>query len=89
MKISAEALETLHGAIAPHDTAERRAAYLSGNFPRSHTVKDLDKRYRHDLLRAVPSPWICDVLYGELGMNDSHIDTALRRIIPPLGEEAS
>lgn len=41
------------------------------------------KRYRWDCLYACPtsSKWICDALYNsDATLNDTHIDTALRRI---------
>jgi hypothetical protein len=46
-------------------------------------VKDIEKRFRWDLLYAAKlSPWICDNLYPYL--NDSHIDTALKSIVNEL-----
>lgn len=85
MKITAEHLANLAQAIEPLDTPERRTAYRSGDFPRADAVKDLDKRYRWDLFWAAwdaagQSP---DFLAQ---YNDSHIDTALRRIVPVLGD---
>ena len=73
----------LRASIEQRDTPEVRERYRSGDFLRSESVKDLDKRYRWDLAHAaVGTRWICD-LY-DLGLNDSHIDTALRAIVAPL-----
>ena len=50
---------------------------------RDSRVKDLEKRFRWDLLWATgQSKWITDVLYSYL--NDTHIDTALRSIVKEL-----
>jgi O-methyltransferase involved in polyketide biosynthesis len=49
-------------------------------------VKDLEKRLRWDLLHAAGlTPWICKNLYGYV--DDSHIDTALKRIVAELETE--
>ena len=75
MKIQASHYEHLAAAVAPLDTPVRRAAYVAADLS--------DMRYRWDLTYAVGlTPWICSTLYPYL--NDDHIDTALRRIIPPL-----
>jgi hypothetical protein len=66
--------------IAPLDTPERRAVYIAGEFPRADAVKDLDVRYRWDLFYAVKGFEIIGA--GEF--TSDHIDTALRRIVPPL-----
>lgn len=86
LKMPRGLFDTLAGAIQPADTPERREVYRKGMFARAHAVRDLDKRYRWDLLRiCVSSRRICDVLYTGAGLSDDHIDTALRRIVPPLG----
>jgi hypothetical protein len=46
-------------------------------------VKDIEKRFRWDLLFAANSLWVCDNLYSY--MDDSHIDTALKSIVRELG----
>jgi len=75
MKIQAPHYEHLAAAVAPLDTAERRAAYVAADLS--------DKRYRWDLTYAAGlTPWICSTLYPYC--NDDHIDTALRRIVSPL-----
>lgn len=79
MKITPDALARMADAIAPHDTPERRARYLAGDFPRADAVRDLWKRYRWDLAYATRA-------YAGLpdDVTDAHIDTALRRIVAPL-----
>lgn len=85
MKVPPATLEAMRDAIAPLDTAEARGCYSRGAFPRAELVKDLDRRYRWDLLHAAMSgSWICAELYDAAGCNDAHIDTALRAIVPPL-----
>jgi hypothetical protein len=45
------------------------------------------KRYRWDLLYGAKlSQWVCDTLYP-YGINDTHIDTALRQIVAKLDRE--
>ncbi len=83
MKMAAEHVEHLRAAIAPRDTAEMRDAYRTGQFPRADRCKDVDKRYRWDLLNAtVPARWVCE-RYDE-GLTDANVDTALRSIVKPL-----
>jgi hypothetical protein len=73
----------MRDAIAPLDTAETRARYASGDFPRAELVKDLDRRYRWDLFHAARlAGWACDTVYPYA--TDTHLDTALRSIVAPL-----
>lgn len=81
MKMSGQHFEELRAAIAPLDTEERRAAYRTGDFPRADKVQDLNMRYRWDLFWAVGAHYR---LYVAGGLKDSHIDTALRSIVPIL-----
>lgn len=75
MKMRPEHLAKLKAAITPLDTEERRADYVKQGFS--------SMRYRWDLLYAAQaSNWICTMLYPYL--NDTHIDTALRSIIPTI-----
>lgn len=74
MKIKPEDYEHLKSAIAliPRDKALAHKALTLGS--------DKERRFRWDLLyKARLSPWICDNLYSYL--NDSHIDTALKKIV--------
>ena len=75
MKITTEHLDYMRAAIAPHDTAERRATYKAGGLS--------DRRYRWDLSYAAGlSSWMASTVYQYA--NDEHIDTALRSIVAPL-----
>ena len=56
--------------------------YSNGRFVRSEKVKDLNKRFRWDLFRASTTVSFRSALYDYL--NDTHIDTALRRIVKPI-----
>lgn len=73
----------IRDAIAPLDTADNRAAYREGRFPRAEQCRDVNLRYRWDLFwaacRAVPS--LYDVVNA---YRDAHVDTALRAIVAPL-----
>lgn len=80
-RIPTEQVEALRALIAPLDTEDRRAAYREGRFPRADRVKDLDKRYRWDLFWDTRGAL---GVVGERDLLDSHIDTALRRIVPAL-----
>jgi hypothetical protein len=83
MKMRQSDLHILQSAIRVHDTPERRARYLAGDFKGAERTKDINKRYRWDLcwlVRLEPEDWTR--LYAYL--NDDHIDTALRSIVAPL-----
>lgn len=83
MKIDKDILERWREAISPLDTPELRALYLARDIPRAHTVKDIDIRYRFDLLWATVNSGA--MTYRDLdGYNDTHIATALGRIVPKL-----
>jgi hypothetical protein len=81
MKIDSASLAALADAIAPLDTPQARAQYVAGDFPCADTTQDVDFRYRWDLLTAARVD-IC-ALY-DAGLNDTHIDSALRSIVAPL-----
>lgn len=84
MKMSPALFDWLRTEIARHDTDARRAAYREGRFPRADRTRDLDLRYRWDLLWAVHGA-LPDALRRDLDdLSDSHIDTALRRIVAQL-----
>lgn len=86
MKITSDIVEVMRQRIAPLDTEETRQAYREGRFPRADAVKDLDTRYRWDLWHAARCIDVIKVENGWYpeGINDKHIDTALRRIVRPL-----
>lgn len=83
MKVTDNHLAELKAAIEPLDTPERRARYLRGDFLNADKIKDLDRRYRWDLLWESGVYHKLDARY----YNDGHIDTALRAIVPALEEE--
>ena len=89
LKMKDADLAQLRAAIEPLDKQEHRDRYLAGNFRNADACKDKDMRYRWDLLYA------CGLKIGDgVGsngdiqlysyLNDEHIDSALRAIVPPL-----
>lgn len=84
LKINPATVAEMADAIQPFDTEQVRDAYRRGDFPRADKVKDLDKRYRWDLLAASGfKAWRC---YDQPGVDDTHIDSVLRSIVAPLGQ---
>ena len=87
MKISKPHLGHIRAAISDvtekHGEAALVAAYQSGNFPRADKVQDLQKRFCFDLYYAAPglNRWVCENLYP-IGLNDSHLFTALKAVCP-------
>lgn len=79
MKVSTVHMQIIAKAIEPLDTPERRRVYLSGDFLRADQVQDLNKRYRWDLFFAAGLGHLSFPDY-----KDAHIDTVLRRFVPPL-----
>jgi len=80
MKIPKESFDLLKNAITPLDTKENRQCYRDGNFARAENCKDKNMRYRWDLYWASKAnSWVV-----KLDLNDSHINTALKKIIAPL-----
>jgi hypothetical protein len=78
MKIAPQDLQALREAVVPLDTAYRRDWYWLNRAQLSR--KSIDMRYRWDLLHLSKHSII--PLYSYL--DDTHIDTALRAIVPPL-----
>ena len=56
--------------------------FETGNFPRSEKVKDLQKRFVWDLMFLCKDHEFIRELYVYL--NDSHIETALKKICPTI-----
>lgn len=81
MKMLPEHVQVLRAAIQPLDTEVRRELY------RAHPLSDM--RYRWDLFwvasRNFPERFVNETLYAYL--DDTHIDTALRTIVPALNVE--
>lgn len=84
MKMTPAHYESLRTAIEPLDTADRREAYRTGDFPRAEEVTDLNVRYRWDLFWAVTGFELLPRDVHGCIYNSDHIDTALRKIIPAL-----
>jgi len=62
-----------------NDNPDIYTRYQHRDFPRAEQTKDINKRFRWDLLHAVmPAREICDTYYPYL--SDPHIDSALRKI---------
>lgn len=79
MKMRPDDFTKLKAAIEPLDTAKRRADYLMGWFPNADRCKDVEMRYRWDLL------WDSKAFSGlPSDLEDEHIHTALKKIIPLL-----
>lgn len=75
MKVTPEHVSHMKAMISGHDVASLRQAYKAAGLT--------DKRYRWDLsYRSGLTPWICDNIYSYA--DDTHLDTALRSIVPPL-----
>lgn len=75
MKIRPDHYAHLRTVIHVFDTPATRQLYIESKLS--------DERYRWDLTyRAGMSDWVCNHLYPYL--DDAHIDTALRAIVPPL-----
>lgn len=89
LKITKSDLDILVARISPLNTHERRQAYREGKFARADLCKDVNKRYRWDLL-AMSKIKIGDGvgIEGDVNlyayMNDSHIDSALKSFIEKL-----
>jgi hypothetical protein len=57
--------------------------YETGDFARSELVKHLNSRFCSDVLHGAGlTTWICSTVYDYA--NDSHIETALKSILPTL-----
>ena len=84
MRIDTNTVARMAAVIEPLDTMARRHRYLDGDFTNSHNTQDPDRRYRWDLLWASGAyDILVDCRSGDT-LNDEHIDTALRRIVPLL-----
>jgi len=80
MKVTKEHVAAIRDLIEPLDTEETRQRYRDGDFPRAELTRDLNRRYRWDLMWAARA----NLVLHDADYNDSHIDTALRSVVPPL-----
>jgi len=89
LKITPPDLQRLQAAVTPLDTPQARERYLAGNFPNASACTNRDMRYRWDLLWASKLHIGDGVgVQGDLNLyaylDDTHIDSALRHLVPPL-----
>ena len=75
--------QCIDNVLIDHPTVA--SEYSKGNFPRSDKVKDINVRFRWDLYHFSGAHKACGNLYSYL--NDDHIDTALRNIVPTIAKE--
>jgi hypothetical protein len=75
----------LEALVKPWDVQQCRDKYRRLDFPRADRCKDLNQRYRWDLVWMI-QPEDRNQLFKELHeyLNDDHVDTALKKIVPPL-----
>lgn len=84
MKVSNIDLDRLIFAIAPIDTLQLRKLYLDAVASGTLKSNDPDMRYRWDLYWRA---WGAGFRFSEgSDYKDAHIDTALRKAVPPLVE---
>ena len=91
MKMKTEHYNDLSQAIQERINEDQTPSiitlYETGQFPRSDRVKDLNKRFRWDLFWFVMkrrSNSITIEFDNLKYLNDIHIDTALRKIVPQI-----
>lgn len=86
MKATQEQRQFVERAVAQVDNAERRNRYIVGDYPRAGHTKDINKRYRWDTYYLAIDRGL--ITYDTLrDLQDSHIDTVLRQVIPTLTKE--
>ena len=78
MKIKPEHYEYLKSAILGNSKVKTLPEFLAGQQPGK--PRRTEAGWRHYLISATPGLtwWICDTLYPY--MDDTHLDTALRKI---------
>lgn len=88
MKIHPELLTELSDAIFAllAEQPFQTDLYAHGIFPRAQSVKDLNVRFRWDLFYAV-SRNNTELGHSVFTYKDSHIDTALRAIVPAIEDQ--
>jgi hypothetical protein len=84
MKVTSIDLDRLIFAIAPFDTLEVRARFAEAAASGKLRYVDLDARYRWYIFNRA---WDAGFRFPEgSDYKTAHIDTALRKAIPPLSE---
>lgn len=86
MKMTDADFQKLATRVVPLDTQERRQIYREGKYPRAEFTKDVNKRYRWDLLFASGGRFHNGNFLSQLYtyLNDSHIDSALKSLVKDL-----
>jgi len=80
MKMTKEQFEHIKTEVQKIPLDARRAHWA--DLEKDPKVKDINMRFRWDCYNAAGlTRYACDVLYPA-GLNDNHIDTALRKIFP-------
>lgn len=75
MKMTPEHFSHLQHNLLKYDTEFHRSRYIAAGLSTT--------RYQWDMVRhAGLMSWVCDTLYSYL--NDTHIQTALNKIVKPL-----
>jgi hypothetical protein len=86
MKMPKDLFELIKAKIQPLNTEERIACYIDGKFSGSHrikTQKDLHTRLAWDLFWMIQGQGN-DIYMSLSFLNDSHIETALKQIVPSI-----
>ena len=72
--------------VQGYNTESNRAVYKSGKILRYEAVQDIDRRFRWDILWAIPrdvrQPFFDEA--KKLGGNDNHIDSLLKSLVAEL-----
>jgi len=88
MKMSKACFKNIKDAIQEtiRKFPEAIEAYHNWTIPNADKVKDMDTRLRWDLFYSIQCQKLLteDTLKELKGLNDSHIDTALKRIVPKI-----
>lgn len=87
LKMKPAHVQYLRDTVLPYDSPQKRALYKAGKFDNADKTKDVNMRYRWDLLwlgirNNGNTGFLNEVLYSYL--DDSHIDSALKYIVRPL-----
>ena len=83
-------LESLRTELQPYinqlNTTANRRRYIAGDFPRAELCKDVNTRFRWDILWAIPNN-IRQPIHAQakaLGGNDTHLNSLLKSMIHDL-----
>jgi hypothetical protein len=86
MKMSKESYEKIKVCFIKLKETKLQEIQSHRDFLASQYDGDLEMRMRWDMFRAyVPLKWHCTQLYKIENLNDTHIDSALKKIVKELG----